>query len=390
MFSISRLHQLMKALPRGQFDALVKKHQADKHSKGFGSWSQLIAMVYGQLSGASSLRVLEAGYNSQNNHHYHLGTRTIRRTTLSDANRTRTPDVFADTARLLMSQAKRQLRRDAEELLYLLDSTSLTLKGPGFDVWTQGNSTRNTQGIKLHLLYDALRETPVQHSFTPANVNDRDEGIKLPIEAGAVYVFDKGYCDYTWWHHIQTTGAYFVTRFKRNAALQVHRSQAIPTDAVDTVLADEVVIFSNRHPAAGRKNPYQVPLRRVTVARADHPTPLVLATNDLSSPALEVAARYKARWGIELFFKWIKQHLKIKTLLGRSENAVHIQILTALITYLLLALFRQASAFKGSLWALLAELRASLFQRPTTAFFSHRRRCQDRFAIQQIQSELFA
>jgi IS4 transposase len=390
MFRISRLHEIMKALPRSTFDRLVEQHQADKHSKGFGRWNQLIAMVYGHLSGASSLRVLEAGYNSQSNHHYHLGSRAIRRSTLADANAQRKPVVFADTVRLLMAQAKRQLRRDVGEVLYLLDSTSLTLKGPGFDTWTQATRTRNTQGIKLHLLYDARAEIPVHHSFTPANVNDRDEGVKLPIEAGVVYVFDKGYCDYAWWHGIQEAGATFVTRFKKNAALRVERTRDIPADARDTILADEDVMFSYRHPGGGRKNPYLEPLRRVTVARPDHATPLVLATNDRESPALEIAQRYKARWGIELFFKWIKQHLKIKTFLGRSENAVQTQVLTALIAYLLLALYRQATAFKGSLWALLAEVRASLFQRPTTEFFTHRKRCHERFVLQQIQPELFA
>jgi IS4 transposase len=390
MFRISRLHEIMKALPRATFDRLVERHRADKHSKGFGGWSHLVAMVYGHLSGASSLRVLEAGYNSQSNHHYHLGTRAIRRSTLADANRQRDPEVFADAARQLMAQAQRSLRRDAGELLYLLDSTSLTLKGPGFDAWTRATRTRNTQGIKLHLLYDARAEIPCRHSFTPANVNDRDEGVRLPLEAEAIYVFDKGYCDYSWWHHIRASRARFVTRFKKNAALRVERVRDLPAEAQGSILADEEVTFSHRHSRGGHTNPYTETLRRVTVARPDHPTPLVLATNDLTSPALVIAQRYKARWGIELFFKWIKQHLKIKSFLGRSENAVRIQVLTALIAYLLLALHRQATAFKGSLWELLAKVRASLFQRPAAEFFAYRQRCHKHRELQLIQPELFA
>src|SRR5512139_618482 len=139
MYRISRFQHIMKALPRGTFDRVVQAHQADKHSKGFGCWDQLLAMIYAQLSGASSLRVLETGFNSQRTQHYHLGTSPIRRSTLSDANSRRKTEVFADVAKLLMSQAHRSLRRESEELLYLLDSTSISLKGPEFDAWTSAN-----------------------------------------------------------------------------------------------------------------------------------------------------------------------------------------------------------------------------------------------------------
>ena len=390
MFRISRLHEIMKALPRSTFDEVVTSHQADKHSKGFGCWDQLVAMVYAQLSGASSLRVLETGFNSQRTHHYHLGTSPIRRSTLADANGKRKTEVFAEAARLLMSQAKRQLRREGEELLYLLDSTSITLKGPGFDSWTQESRTRNTQGIKLHILYAGNEAVPVQHSLTPPNVNDIDEGVKLPIESGAVYVFDKGYCDYNWWSRVDAARALFVTRFKRNASLVVERCLPVPAQDAGIVLCDEIVRFANKHPRGGRKNHYQQALRRVTVARPDHDRPLVLATNDLASPAAVIAQRYRERWGIELFFKWIKQHLRIKSFLGRSENAVRMQILTALIAYLLLTLYRQARRSTGSLWTLLAEVRATLFQRPTVEAEMYRKRCQARADFASRQAGLFA
>ena len=390
MFRISRLHEIMKALPRSTFDEVVTSHQADKHSKGFGCWDQLVAMVYAQLSGASSLRVLETGFNSQRTHHYHLGTSPIRRSTLADANGKRKTEVFAEAARLLMSQAKRQLRREGEELLYLLDSTSITLKGPGFDSWTQESRTRNTQGIKLHILYAGNEAVPVQHSLTPPNVNDIDEGVKLPIESGAVYVFDKGYCDYNWWSRVDAARALFVTRFKRNASLKVECTLPVPAQDAGIVLCDEIVRFANKHPRGGRKNHYQQALRRVTVARPDHDRPLVLATNDLASPAAVIAQRYRERWGIELFFKWIKQHLRIKSFLGRSENAVRMQILTALIAYLLLTLYRQARRSTGSLWTLLAEVRATLFQRPTVEAEMYRKRCQARADFASRQAGLFA
>lgn len=385
MYRISRFHHIMKALPRGAFDRVVQTHQADKHSKGFGCWDQLVAMVYAQLSGACSLRVLETGFNSQRAQHYHLGTSPIRRSTLSDANGKRKAEVFADVAKLLMSQAQRSLRRESEELLYLLDSTSISLKGPGFDAWTSANSTRNTQGIKLHVLYAGNEEIPVQHSFTAPNVNDIDEGKKLMIEPDAVYVFDKGYCDYNWWHKINEQKARFVTRFKRNASLEIECIRTIPAEDADIVLKDEIVRFANKYPRGGRKNHYKNSLRRITVARPEHDQPLVLATNDLVSPASSIARHYKDRWGIELFFKWIKQHLKIKSFLGRNENSVRIQILTALIAYLLLAIYRKAQNYSGSLWILLAEVRSTLFQRPAieVELYQRRRNASAEFAARQ-------
>lgn len=347
-------------------------------------------MVYAQLSGASSLRVLETGFNSQRTQHYHLGTSPIRRSTLSDANGKRKTEVFADTAKLLMSQAQRSLRREGEELLRLLDSTSISLKGPGFDAWTSGNSTRNTQGIKLHVLYAGNEEVPIQHSITAPNVNDIDEGRKLTIEPGAIYIFDKGYCDYNWWHRINEQKAQFVTRFKYNAALEVECARPIPARDAAIVLKDEIVRFANRHPRGGRKNHYKNSLRRITVARPEHDRPLVLATNDLISPASAIARRYKERWGIELFFKWIKQHLRIKSFLGRNENSVRIQILTALITYLLLAIYRKAQSYTGSLWILMAEVRATLFQRPAVEAERYRRRTEAITELASRQGGLFA
>lgn len=390
MFRISRLHEIMKGLPRGSFDRLVETHQADKHAKGFDCWDQLVAMVYAQLSGANSLRVLEAGFNSQGTHHYHLGTGPVRRSTLADALARRQTEVFAGTARLLMAQASRRLKREGSELLYALDSTSITLTGPGFDTWTRANRTCHTQGIKLHVLYENDAQIPAQHSITAPNVNDIDEGSRFLIEPGAVYVFDKGYCDYNWWSRIEAQNARFVTRFKRNAALAVESTRPIAALDAEVILVDEIVRFANKHPRGGRKNHYQKPLRRVTVARPDHDSPLVLATNDLDSPARVIAQRYQDRWQVELFFKWIKQHLRIKTFLGRSENAVRIQILTALITYLLLALYRKTENFTGSLWTLLSQVRATLFQRPAIEAEQYRRRKEDLAEFASRQGGLFA
>jgi IS4 transposase len=363
----------MEGVPRNVFDRAVEECGSDRYSKRFDSWSQLTSMIYGQLSGASSLRMIEASYNSQSHHHYHLGTGPVRRSTLADANSKRSVKPFAEIAKALMAQVPRAVRRDHKDMLYLLDSTSITLKGRHFDDWTAANRTQHTQGIKLHVLYDLGAQAPVHSTFTAANINDVTEAASLAIEAGAMYVFDKGYCNYNWWAGIAAKGAWFVTRFKSNAAVKVVESRAVPDDASDIILADEIVRFSNPCPGAKRRNHYTEPLRRITVARADKPTPLVIATNDMHSSAATVAQRYKDRWNIELFFKWIKQHLKIRETFGCSENAVKVQILCALISMLLLALYRQANKLNGSLWMVLAELRPTLFQRSAHATQAQRR-----------------
>ena len=354
----------MKLLPRGAFDRVVKTHQADKHSKGFSCWDQLLAMVFAQMAGASSLRVVEAGGNCQCTQHYHLGAAPIRSSTLVDVNGRCMAEILADIAKLLMSQAQRSLRRESKELLYLLDSSLISLKGPGFDAWASGNSTRNTHGIKLHVLYAGNDEIPVQHSITAANINEVAEGGKLALEPEAIYIFDKGNCDYNWWSKIDELKTQFVTRLKCNAALTVEYTRPICVQGSDTVLKDEIVRFANRHPRGGRRIHYKNSLRRITVAKSEHDRSIVLVTNDFASPASVIARSYKDRWGVELLFKWIKQHLKIKKFLGCTENSVRTQILIALDTNLLLALSRKVQSYTWSLWILLAEVCATLFQQP--------------------------
>lgn len=389
MFSITTFSELMKGLPRGTFDQSVTRHNADKYCKKFGHWDHLIAMLYAQLSGTTGLRPLVAGFNSNAAHHYHLGTGAIKRATLADANEKRSDVVFGDVANWLMGQVSRTIRKEGKELMFLLDSTSVTLKGREFDRWTVANRNRNTQGIKLHMLLDAINEAPAWSQFSAANVNDVELARRVPLTKDALYVFDKGYCDYNWWHLIDSAGARFVTRFKSNAALVQVEEKVIPDDAQGIVLSDRIVQFKSSQ-AGRRDNLYKKkPLRCVSVVRPDKGTPLVLATNDMTSSALDIAQRYKERWAVELFFKWIKQHLRIKTFFGRSENAVRIQILTALISYLLVALYKQRHDLRESLWECLCVVSATLFQRKKTEDSWHRRRQEERRINAQIQPCLF-
>lgn len=362
MFRICRLQELLQPIPRRQFNALARRHGSDRYVKTFSSWSQLTALVFVQLFGSVGLRQLQAGLGAQRKRLYHLGMVPVHRSTLSDANAQRPWQLFADVVCTLLQQLPCKLRQELQDLVYLLDSTSITLKGPGFDSWTARTRTRHTQGLKLHVLFGPASGCPRWQSITAANVNDITEAAEqLPIQRRVVYVFDKGYCDYNWWSRLNALGARFVTRFKYNAALVVKRALSVPPGNSAIVLCDELVRFKYKSQGGGRRNGYERVLRRVTVARPGK-EPLVLATNDLSAPAVEIASRYKQRWLVELFFKWIKQHLKIRHFMGRSQNAVKTQLLTALIAYLLLKLYALAKNYQGSLWTLLGELRTTLFE----------------------------
>ena len=228
MYSKTRFGQILKGLPRGEFNRLVEKHQTNKFSKGFKSWDQLVSMVYSQLSNCKSLRELEESFNSQALHHYHLGTRAIKRSTLAEANTKRTSELFADVCNLLIQNAHRKSKRELKEMLYLLDSSPIVLKGLGFDTWTSSLRNNRFQGLKLHLMIEGTGSIPSYMNMTGAQVSDIKEGREIPLESNATYVFDKGYYDYNWWFKIDEIGSRFVTRIKKNANVSVEELHEIP------------------------------------------------------------------------------------------------------------------------------------------------------------------
>ena len=387
MYRNTRFGDIMKGLPRGFFNQVIDQTEADKHNKGFSSWDQLLVMVYAHISGSTSLRSLLSRFNSHEAQHYHLGTQVIKRSTLADANRKRSVEAFKALCNGLLQQSHRRVRAECRDLLYLLDSTPIQLKGYGYD-WAEATRAARTRGLKLHLLYAPQAEVPVYGNISTPNVNDIEDARHLAIEAGATYVFDKGYCDYNWWHAIDQQDATFITRFKKNASLVRVNDRPVPAEQGDIIHEDSEVRFKNKHPGGGRINHYQTTLRRIVVHRPDKDEPLILATNDLGRSAGEIAGLYKKRWGIELFFKWIKQNLKIKRFLGRSDNAVRIQLLTALIAYLLIGLYRRQQGITTSMHLLVAELSVTLFQRPQIEAYVRHRYHRRRLEIEELQGAL--
>ncbi len=354
----SLFHDLLKRIPWSRFDQLVADHGADKHIRELTTKSQLVAMLYAQLSGASGLREVVGGLESHQSRLYHLGASAARRSTLSDANRLRPSTVFSELFGALVEQAGRGARRKFGDLTYLIDSTSLRLSGVGSQ-WAHFSA--KARGAKAHVIYDADAELPIYAVVTAAKVNDITVAKAMPIEAGATYVFDLGYYDYGWWAELDRAGCRFVTRFKKNTVLTVREERDLPADS--TILSDRVGLLPQRQ-ASSRKNPFSKPVREVRVA-IESGKVLRILSNDLEATAEQIAALYKRRWAIELFFKWVKQTLKIKHFLGRSENAVRIQIAVALIAYLLLYLAYQTQH---------AVKRPSAFAKLVRANLMHRKR----------------
>jgi hypothetical protein len=352
----SVLHDLLKHVPWGEFDRLIEAHGADARVRRLTTKSQFVALVYGQLSGASSLREIEAGLMSHEARLYHLGAVPARRSTLADANAARPASVFTELLATMMRQAHRGLRRKLADITYLIDSTGVRLNGISAD-WARFSA--GVCGAKLHVIYDPDADRPIYTAISAANVNDITMGKAMPIEPGATYVFDLGYYDYAWWAKLNRAQCRIVTRFKRNTPLAVVRELPVPKGS--GILRDRIGHLPARQ-AKNRRNPFQDPVREVQVKTATGKV-LRILSNDLDASAQQIADLYKRRWAIELFFRWVKQVLKITRFLGTSENAVRIQIAVALIAFLLLRLAQAAQKTVQSPLAFARLVRANLLHR---------------------------
>jgi putative transposase len=329
---------LLKPIDRRWFAAVVKRFNGDAYDKSFTSWDHMVALIYAQLSHSSSLRALVDGFNANGNHHYHLAADELRRSTLSDANARRPPQIFATTFAMLAGMADRQTRREGCEMIRLIDSSPIPLGK--ICSWAKWNG--RIRGMKMHVVYDPKADIPRSIEITEATVNDVEIGRKTKIEAGATYVFDKAYCRFDWWANINESKAFFVTRLKTNTRLR-----ATKTRYVRKIIGDGFRIIDDADVKLASKgdSKLDIPLRRVRIKRDTGQT-ITLITNDLKRSAVEIATLYKTRWQIELLFRWIKQNLDIRKFLGANDNAIRLQIIAAMIAYLLLAMAARLNQIK--------------------------------------------
>ncbi|UFZ08420.1 IS4 family transposase [Bradyrhizobium ontarionense] len=322
-------HALQKLVPWRDFDRLVETHRANKRVRRLSTQNQFLALLYGQLARAESLRAIEASFESHAARLYHVGAKEVSRSTLADANARRPYEVFTGLLAEMMKSCERKLAGEVADAVYLIDSTRFSLNSLSAD-WAK--FSRGINCFKLHIVYNPDTENPTSAELTAGNVNDITMAKSLPIRLGATYVFDLGYYDYGWWAELNKQGCRLVTRLKANTKLRNVTENKILKDS--SVLSDRVGLLPARL-AASRKNPFQDPVREIRISTETGKI-LRIVTNDLDASADEIADLYKRRWQIELFFRWVKHTLKIRHFLGTSENAIRIQIAVALIAHLLL------------------------------------------------------
>ena len=315
--------QLLKALPRSCFERLARGHETGRKKRELSDWGHLVTMIFAQAQGARSLRDLERLLERHHGIGAHLGLGKVKRSTLADANGTRPAALFEDVARYLSMHLGQ--KTGCREAVRLIDATHF-LAGRRIAQWS------GSGGIKLHMMYELGSERPVCFAITPKRINDTVAAAAMPVEGGATYVFDKGYYHFAFWAKIDACGGRFVTRLKVNSPIRISAKREVT--AGGNISFDQVGHLNERLMSQYR-NPYGKPVRVIGV-RLDNSREITLVSNDLDSPAEDIAALYKKRWQIELFFKWIKQNLKLGHFLGTSRNAAIIQIMAALISYMLM------------------------------------------------------
>ena len=341
-------------------DRLVEKYDADGDPRGLKTKAHLIALLYAQFCGSRSLREIETSLRSHAGKLYHLGGCTVSKSSLATANATRPVEVFGGLLSALMSRLQRGYRRKIGDCVRLIDSTGVQLSS------LSGNWATFSAGVcgaKAHIIYDPDADQPLYLAVTAANVNDITAAKAMPIEAGATYVFDLGYYDYGWWAKLHRAGCRIVTRFKANTPFEIVEERPVPPGS--SILSDRTGYLPKRL-AASRKNPMSCLVREVRIV-IETGKILRIFTNNLTASAQEIADLYKRRWAIELFFRWVKQTLKIGHFLGTSENAVRIQIAVALIAFLLLRLAHDANKIVTSPLAFARLIRTNLMHRRSIA-----------------------
>jgi hypothetical protein len=352
--------QLIDHLPHKEFQKCVARYRGDRYAKNFSCWDQYLAMAFAQLTYRESLRDIETCLGAVGGKLYHMGFRTsVARSTLAGANESRDWRIYADFAQTLIATARTLYARDPlgvdlDQSLYALDSTTIDLCLALFP-WARFR--RRKAAVKMHTLLDLRGNIPAFVHITDGKVHDVNVLDQIVPEAGAFYVMDRGYIDFERLFVPTLSSAFFVVRTKSNVLLQ--RRYSHPVDKSTGVRSDQTVILSSFESASA----YPDPLRRVSYYDAETNKRLKFLTNNFTLPALTIAQIYKQRWQVELFFKWIKQHLRIKAFYGTSENAVKTQIWIAVSVYVLVAIVRKRLGLEASLYQILQILSLTLFEK---------------------------
>jgi hypothetical protein len=352
--------QLIAFLPDREFRRCVARYEGDARLREFSCWDQYLTMAFAQLTYRESLRDIEACLRALGSKVYHMGFQgKVARSTLADANESRDWRIFADFAQVLIAIARPLYARDPlsidlDQSLYALDSTTIDLC---LSLFPWAKFRKHKAAVKMHTLLDLHGNIPTFIGITDGKVHDVNILDEIPPEAGAFYVMDRGYVDFERLYVFTLSAAFFVVRTKSNILLQ--RRYSHPVDKSAGVRSDHTVILT----AIDSAKAYPDPLRRVSYLDVETRKRFKFLTNNFTLPALTIAKIYKCRWQVELFFKWIKQHLRIKAFYGTSENAVKTQIWIAVSVYVLVAIIRKRLGLEASLYQILQILSLMLFEK---------------------------
>jgi hypothetical protein len=350
----------MEFVPWTSFARIVQRHGGNAGVRTLSCAEQFRAMAFAQLTWRESLRDIEASLSANASKLYAMGFRSaVKRSTLADANESRNWLIWSDLAAILIRRARKLYSGDAlgvdlDSTVYALDSSTIDLCLSLFD-WAPFRSTK--AAIKLHTLLDLRGAIPAFIHISDGKLHDVNVLDMLSFEAGAFYVMDRGYVDFERLYALHQAGAFFVTRAK--SPMDARRVYSTPTDRSTGVISDQKVMLNGYYSA--RKYPEH--LRRIRFKDPETGKTLIFLTNNTALPPLTIAALYKSRWQVELFFKWIKQHLRIKHFLGNSENAVKTQVWCAVATYVLIAIVKKELQLEASLYTCLQILSVSVFEK---------------------------
>jgi len=350
----------MDFVPSYEFHKCVRRYHGHYKIKRFSCWDQFLTMAFAQLTYRESLRDIQACLRAAGSKLYHLGIRSqVSRNTLANANQVRDWRIYADFAQVLIGQARRlyaneEFGVELEQAAYALDSTTIDLC---LSLFPWAKFRRHKAAVKLHTLLDLRGSIPSWVIITDGKVHDVNLLDQLVFEAGAFYIFDRGYLDFARLYRIHQSSAFFVTRAKSNSEFCRLRSQ--PVDKSTGVLSDQIIRLKVFYSRQG----YPEKLRRVHYLDADSNRRLVLLTNNFTLSARDIADLYRCRWQVELFFKWIKQHLRIKAFYGTTDNAVKTQVWIAISVYVLVAIVKKQLNLDQSLYSILQVLSVTLFEK---------------------------